>query len=126
LHNPKELIDQLQDRCAEYPDKLAYIYHLIQLDEKTKRDVLRAPLVIRAAIACIERVMCEKRYRHLLNLWEKTDDTTAPELRQYYQQQVYAEKLRIAELDQQQRQTTFTDLALIPWVGEFAEALERS
>jgi DNA primase len=126
LHNPKELIDQLQDRCAESPDKLSYIYHLVQLDEKTKRDVLRAPLVIRAAIACIERVMCEKRYRHLLNLWEKTDSSTPPEMAQYYQQQVYAEKTRIAELDQQQRQTTFEDLALIPWVGEFAEALERS
>jgi DNA primase len=126
LHNPKELVDQLEDRCSESPDKLSYIYHLVQLDEKTKRDVLRAPLVIRAAIACIERVMCEKRYRHLLNLWEKTDSSTPPETVQYFQQQVYAEKLRIAELDQQQRQTTFEDLALIPWVGEFAEALERS
>jgi DNA primase len=126
LHNPKELIDQLQDRCSESPDKLSYIYHLVQLDEKTKRDVLRAPLVIRASIACIERVMCEKRYRHLLNLWEKTDRSTPPETVQYYQQQVYAEKTRIAELDQQQRQTTFEDLALIPWVGEYADALERS
>ena len=123
LPNPKELIDQLQDRCADYPEKLSYIYHLVQLDDKTKLDVLRVPLVIRAAIASIERVMCEKRSRHLLNLWEKTD---VPETKLCYQQQVYAEKLRIAELDQQQRKTTFSDLALIPWVGEYADALERS
>jgi DNA primase len=121
--DPKAFIDLLQDRCAEYPDRLAYIYYLIQLDEKTKRDILRAPLVIRAATACIERVMCEKRYRHLLSLWEKNAD---PEKGQYFQQQIYAEKTRIAELDQQQRQTSFDDLALIPWVGEFLDAVENS
>jgi DNA primase len=124
--DPKALIDQLQDRYADFPDKLAYIYYLIQLDEKTRRDILRAPLVIRAAIACIERVMCEKRYRHLLSLWEKHDGSVDPDKGQYYQQQIYAEKIRIAELDQQQRQTSFTDLALIPWVGDLADTAESS
>jgi DNA primase len=124
--DPKTFIDLLQDRCAEYPDRLAYVFYLIQLDEKTKRDMLRAPLVIRAATACIERVMCEKRYRHLLSLWEKLDGNAEPEKGQYYQQQIYAEKLRIAELDQQQRQTSFNDLALIPWVGDFVDAVENS
>jgi DNA primase len=124
--DPKALIDQLQDRYADCPDKLAYIYYLIQLDEKTRRDILRAPLVIRAAIACIERVMCEKRYRHLLSLWEKHDGSVDPEKGQYFQQQIYAEKIRIAELDQQQRQTSFTDLALIPWVGDLADTAESS
>jgi DNA primase len=119
-----DLMEQLQDGCADFPDRLSLLYAFFQLDEKTKRDLLRAPLVIRAATACMERVMCEKRCRHFLSLWEKMDSTASPELAQYYQQQIYAEKQRIAELDQQQRQTTFVDLAQVPWVGEFYEALE--
>ena len=119
-----DLMEQLQDCCADFPDRLSLLYAFFQLDEKTTRDLLRAPLVIRAATACMERVMCEKRCRHFLSLWEKMDSTTSPELAHYYQQQIYAEKQRIAELDQQQRQTTFVDLAQVPWVGEFYEALE--
>ena len=119
-----DLMEQLQDCCADFPDRLSLLYAFFQLDEKTKRDLLRAPLVIRAATACMERVMCEKRCRHFLSLWEKMDSVASPELAHYYQQQIYAEKQRIAELDQQQRQTTFVDLAQVPWVGEFYEALE--
>ncbi|HEY9630179.1 MAG TPA: DNA primase [Coleofasciculaceae cyanobacterium] len=121
-----DLIAELQDRCTDFPAKLPALYPLFQLDEKTKRDLLRSPLVIRAATACMERVMCEKRCRHFLNLWEKMDSTASPDLAQYYQQQIYAEKQRIADLDRQQRQTTFADLAQIPWVGEYYEALETS
>lgn len=123
LTNSTDLISQLQDRCTEFPTELAQIYHLAQLDEKTKRDILRAPLTIRAATACMERVMCEKRCRHFLSLWEKTD-CAATELSQYYQQQIYAEKQRIEELDKQ-RQVTFADLTEVPWVGEFYETLEQ-
>ncbi|HEY9642284.1 MAG TPA: DNA primase [Coleofasciculaceae cyanobacterium] len=128
-HRPSpqtDLIAELQDRCTDFPDKLPALYPLFQLDEKTKRDLLRAPLVIRASTACMERVMCEKRCRHFLNLWEKMDSTASPELAQYYWQQICAEKQRIAELDQQQRQVTFADLAQIPWVGEYYDALEAS
>jgi DNA primase len=122
--NPDDLLTQLHDCCADFPERFALIAPILQLDEKTKRDILRAPLVIRAATACLERVLCEKRCRHFLNLWEKLEVEASPELKQYYQQQIYAEKQRIAELDQQQRQVSFTDLAQIPWVGEFVEAIE--
>ncbi|NJR66904.1 MAG: DNA primase [Leptolyngbyaceae cyanobacterium CRU_2_3] len=121
-----DLILELQDRCTDFPNKLPALYPLFQLDEKTQRDMLRAPLVVRASTACMERVMCEKRCRHFLNLWEKMDSPASPELAQYYWQQICAEKQRIAELDQQQRQITFADLAQIPWVGEYYEALETS
>jgi DNA primase len=118
------LISLLQERCTEFPEHTGFIYSLFQLDEKTKRDIVRAPLVIRASIASMERVMCEKRRRHFLELWKQTDYTNAQELCQYYQQQIYAENQRISELDQQQRQVTFDDLAQIPWVGEFYDAIE--
>lgn len=119
-----DLISQLQDHCTEFPEKSMYVYPLFQLDEKTKRDIVRAPLVVRAAIASIERVMCEKRRRHFLDLWKQTDYASAPELCQYYQQQIYAENQRIAELDQQQRQTTLSDIAELPWVGDYYDTME--
>ncbi len=117
-----ELLTHLRDRCTEFPEKMAQVYHLFHLDEHTQRTILRSALVIRSATACMERVMCEKRCRHFLNLWEKTDWTTT-ELGLYYQQQIYAEKQRIEALDQQERQVTFEDLACTPWVGEFYESM---
>ncbi|NJN91476.1 MAG: DNA primase, partial [Leptolyngbyaceae cyanobacterium SL_5_14] len=119
-----DLVGLLRDRLTEFPDRLIQVTPLFHLDEKTQRDILRAPLVVRAATACMERVLCEKRCRHFLSLWEKTDCALAGELSQYYQQQIYAEKQRIEELDQQERQTTFADLAQVPWVGEFYQSLE--
>jgi DNA primase len=121
-----DLISQLQDHCAEFPDKAAFVYELFQLDEKTKRDIVRAPLVIRASIASIERVMCEKRRRHFLDLWKQTDCRENAELSLYYQQQIYAENQRIAELDQQQRQITLEDIAQLPWAGEYYATLRSS
>jgi DNA primase len=117
-----ELITHLRERLSE-TDKWLAVQSLFQLDEKTERDLLRAPLVVRTAIASVERVMCEKRRRHFLDLWKQTNPTLAPELAQYYQQQLYAETQRIEEIDRQQRQITFEDLAQIPWVGEFQQAL---
>lgn len=122
--SPTKLISQLQDRCIDAPERFHQIQPLFQLDEKTQRDILRAPLIIRTATACMERVICEKRCRHFLNLWEKTDCTIQPDLFRYYQQQIYAEKQRIEILDREHRQTTFSDLAQNPWVGESYSLLE--
>jgi DNA primase len=113
-----DLLNLLQDSCPD--DKVAQLYPLFQLDEKAQRDILRAPLVIRAASACLEQVMCEKRYRHFNDLWKQTDCIQSPDLAQYYQQQMYVEKQRIRELEQEQRRVSFADLAGMPWVGEFA------
>jgi len=113
-----DLLSQLQDRISEHPDPLEHLYLLFQLDEKNQYDLRRSALVIRGAIACMERVMCEKRRRHFLDLWQKTDCATDPELGQSYQQQVYLETQRIEALDREQRLTTFADLAQSPWVGE--------
>ena len=113
--NPDDLVGWLRDRTAESAI-LAQTQHLFYLDEKTHRDVLRAPLVIRAAAACIEQTLCEKRYRHFLQLWTEGDTTQSADQQTYYQNQIYAEKRRIAELEKE-RQTTFEDLARLPWVG---------
>lgn len=104
-----DLFEQLRDRTHDFPREMSQVYALFELDEKTERDILRAPLVIRSATAGIERVMCEKRYRHFLDLWEKTDLSTTPDLGQFYQQKAYVEKQRITELDHL-RQVSFVDL----------------
>jgi DNA primase len=116
------LVTWLRDRAAESP-VLAQTQHLFYLDEKNRRDVIRAPLVMRAAAACIEKALCEKRYRYFLQLWTEADETVTPEQQTHYQTQVYAEKRRIAELEQE-RQTTFEDLVKLPWVGEDYQTLE--
>jgi DNA primase len=118
-----DLQSLIQDRCLEADDRFAFVSPLFQLDEKTQRDLLRAPLVVRTAIASLERVMCEKRRRHFLELWKQTDSIALPDLAHSYQQQLYAENQRIEAIDREQRQVTFDDLAQIPWVGEFRDAL---
>ncbi len=113
---PTPLLEWLRNRANDTP-VLAQTQHLYYLDENNRRAVLRAPLVIRAAIACIEQAFCEKRYRSLLEKWGASDCTASPETHAQYQAQIYTEKRRIAALEKE-RQTTFEDLATIPWVGD--------
>jgi DNA primase len=110
-----DLLSSLQDRCTEFPAESSRIYHLFHSDEKTKCDILRADLTIRAATAAMERILCEKRCRHFQELW--ADNFASEELSQLYQQKIYTEKRRIAELDRQ-RQVTFIDLVQTPWIGD--------
>lgn len=121
-----DLLAWVQDCCLETPDRWPQVMPLFQLDEKTQRDVLRSPLVIRTTVACMERVMCEKRRRHFLDLWQQTNLAENPDQGRYLQQQIYRENQRIDELDRLQRQVTFTDLTQVPWVGEFYQALEEA
>jgi DNA primase len=117
------LMTHLQDRLMEFPDHARWAQILFQLDEKSERDLHRAPLVIRAATACMERVMCEKRYRHFNDLWQSTDFIQQPDLSRNYQQLMYAEKQRIAELDSQQRQVNINDLTQVLWDEETVTAM---
>ena len=124
-----DLVSFLREQRAESTQKAAenqleQVAYLFQLNEKTQRDILRAPLVIQAATDCLERVMCEKRYQHFRDLWAQTDVSTAPELCELYQQQLYAEKRRMHELDVK-RSVSFEDLTQLPWVESFYEELER-
>ncbi|MGF1515644.1 MAG: DNA primase [Elainellaceae cyanobacterium] len=118
------LLTCLRDTAAETDGLLDAVSHLLQLDEKTKRDVLRAPLVISRAVDRLERIMCEKRCQHFQRLWEQTDLATEPAMAQHYQEQIEAEKRRMQQLDEQYS-ATFEDLANVPWVGEYYAELER-
>lgn len=104
-----DLISSLQDRYLELSEDIAIISHLFHLNEKSKKEIMRTPQVVQAAIACMERVLREKRYRHFLELWEATDPDAEPEKWQFYYQAFYAEKLKLQELDRQ-RQFSITEL----------------
>jgi DNA primase len=108
-----DLMEALRDRTHEFPREMSQVYALFELDEKTQRDILRSSLVIRTAIAGMERVMCDKRRRHFMDLWQTTDCIATPDLGQYYLQKMSAEVQRIRELDRQ-RQVNFADLAHVP------------
>ncbi len=117
-YNPDEdpeldLLSLLQDHCGDASEELRQVYSLFQLGETGNLDVKRATLVIRSTVASMERVICEKRRRHFLDLWKNTDCVASPDIGYLYQEKIYAEEKRIKELDKE-RQTTFEDLVRFP------------
>ncbi|HLO86859.1 MAG TPA: DNA primase [Nostocaceae cyanobacterium] len=107
--NDIDLISSLQNRYLELGEDLTLVTHLFHLTEKSKAEITRTPQVVQATLACMERVLREKRYRHFLALWEKTDPQIEPERWQSYYQAFYTEKMRMQQLDQQ-RQFSITEL----------------
>ncbi|AFZ33203.1 DNA primase [Gloeocapsa sp. PCC 7428] len=103
------LFSRLQTRCLQFEREMTSISHLFYLDEKTEHDLLRATQGVQAAIACMERVMCEKRYRLYLELWEAIDPKEDPERSRSYYELLYTEQRRLQQLDRQ-RQFSLTDL----------------
>ncbi len=105
----QSLVSRIQTRCLQMENEIAQISPLFHLDEKTQQDLLRANQVIQAATACMERVLCEKRYRLFLDLWQQSDPTTEPERSQFYYQSLYAEQKQLQKLDRM-RQFGLLDL----------------
>jgi DNA primase len=103
-----QLIIKLQDLAIEYPGKTAQIQHLFYLDEHTAEEIQRSPLVLRAAIACLEKFTCERKCQEYLNKLKSKDPEDLAkqkdDLRSYI-----SIKQRLQEL-QQQRIVTISDL----------------
>ena len=112
IHSTEEqesLVSRIQTRCLESALEIAQVSSLFYLDEKTQQELLNGTQVIQAATACMERVLCEKRYRLFLDLWEQTDPVNEPEKSQFYYQSLYTEQRRLQKLDLM-RQFCLTDL----------------
>lgn len=112
VKNPADLLAKVQERFLQFNPEMPQLSELFLLNEKSERDLLNTPLMIKGAIACLERVMCEKRSQISLQLWRETDWENDPERAKYYQQQIYAEKARIQELDRE-RQVNLSDWLLM-------------
>ncbi|MGB3402549.1 MAG: DNA primase [Microcoleaceae cyanobacterium] len=113
-----DLCSSLQDYFSIKQEKLE-LSHLLFLDEMAQRRVLRAPLEIRAAIASIEFVICQKRRSYALQLWQETNWRENPDLAQSYQKQFSQEQEWINELERL-RITTYKELSGIP-LGKLAD-----
>ncbi|MEM1171990.1 MAG: DNA primase [Cyanobacteria bacterium P01_H01_bin.35] len=113
INQSDDLILKLQDSCLETPDKFANVEHLFHLDEKTKKNLLRAPLEIRSTVATIELIMSIKRRSAILNIWQKIDLSVESELAKKYQENFYSESEWIRELERL-RLTTIQDLIQVP------------
>ena len=99
--SPPDLISRLQDQFLEFGSEMGLISHLFHVDEKNQKEILRTPQAVQAAIACMDLVMLEKRYRHFLELWQQTDPEAEPERYQSYYQAFYAEKIKLQKIDRQ-------------------------
>jgi DNA primase len=97
----EELVRSLQMACAEDGDLDRQLHHLLWLDENSRVALMRPAIVVRAAIAKIQYVLTEKRYRYWRDLWEKNDLSLNPQLGHYYQEKIQVERLRIVELQKQ-------------------------
>ncbi|NJO94216.1 MAG: hypothetical protein HC820_07430 [Hydrococcus sp. RM1_1_31] len=96
-----QLLSQLQDRLVQFRqqmDKLSYLFHL----DETKHweDSIRAPIVIRTAIASLEQVAQEKYRRYCIEQLEKLATTQEAERMQYFYQEIQNTIQRIQELEQ--------------------------
>jgi DNA primase len=104
----EQLIIKLQDLAIEHPSRNAQVRHLFHLDEHTAEEIQRSPLVLRAAIACLEKSTCERKCQEYLNKL-KSQDTEDIANQKETLRSFMAIKQRLQEL-QQQRTVTIDDL----------------
>lgn len=106
---PDPLISLLQDISIQFPHEMGQVAHLFYLDEQQKEDLVRTPLLIRAAAVCLEKVTYEKHRRYCLEQWQKLDPSADLERQKYYCQEFQEADQKIKQLDQQ-RQFNLLDI----------------
>jgi DNA primase len=104
----ENLIIKLQDLAIEYPTRTAQIAHLFHLDEHTAEEIQRSPLVLRAAIACLEKFTYEQKRKDYLNKLQSQNPDDIAKKVEYYQLFAIVQQ-RLQEL-QQERVFTISDL----------------
>jgi DNA primase len=98
--NPR-LIQALQAQALQAEQSLDNVQHLFHLSEHRRRDIERAGLLVKAAIASLERVSYEKNRTYCLNRWQTLDPQADPQAHAYYLNEFYRNDQKIRELDQQ-------------------------
>ena len=108
-YSDPQLIAYLQDLHGTHSREMGQVNHLFHLNEQTAQEILRSPLVIKAAAACLEKVACEKQRSDYLTLWQ--NPATAPERRQQYYEQFYEAQRRLQTINKQ-RLFSIADLTI--------------
>jgi DNA primase len=104
----ERLIAKLQDSIVEDRVQAARVEHLFNLDEHTAEEIQRSPLVLRAAIACLEKFACEQKRKFYLNKLQSKDPEDLAKKVEYYQSFITTQQ-RLQELEKQ-RNVTINDL----------------
>uniref|UniRef100_UPI00286BB12D DNA primase n=1 Tax=Chamaesiphon sp. OTE_75_metabat_556 TaxID=2964692 RepID=UPI00286BB12D len=104
----ERLIAKLQDSIVEDRVQAARVEHLFNLDEHTAEEIQRSPLVLRAAIACLEKFACEQKRKFYLNKLQSKDPEDLAKKVEYYQSFITTQQ-RLQELEKQ-RNVTIDDL----------------
>ncbi|MGB3207249.1 MAG: toprim domain-containing protein, partial [Crinalium sp.] len=99
LYTSEEIISLLQDFSVQLPKNIANFIHLFHLDEKSQREILNPHLVIRTALASLEKVKCEQQRRYCLQKWRSLTPSAKDWL--FYYQQFHQTDRRINELEQE-------------------------
>ncbi|WP_310481943.1 DNA primase [Chamaesiphon sp. VAR_48_metabat_403] len=102
------LIAKLQDSIAEHPVRSSQVKHLFNLDEHTAEEIQRSPLVLRAAIACLEKFACEQKRKYYLNKLQSKEPEDLAKKVEYYQLFITTQQ-RLQEIEKQ-RNVTINDL----------------
>jgi DNA primase len=102
------LITKLQNSIVEDRPQAARVEHLFNLDEHTAEEIQRSPLVLRAAIACLEKFACEQKRKYYLNKLQSKEPEDLAKKVEYYQSFNTIQK-RLQELEKQ-RIVTIEDL----------------
>ncbi len=99
--SPDQLLSRLQDLSFDYPEEMSKLMHLFHLDEKTIYDIIREPLVIRGAIASLEKVILEKNKHFFSQALEKTDHNLEPERYHHYALELIEIQQRLKKIAEQ-------------------------
>jgi DNA primase len=102
------LIAKLQDTMSENRSRGMQIEHLFNLDEHTAEEIQRSPLVLRAAIACLEKFACEQQRKYYLNKLQSKEPEDLTKKVEYYQLFATTQQ-RLQELEKL-RVVTISDL----------------
>ncbi|MGK7878282.1 MAG: DNA primase [Xenococcaceae cyanobacterium] len=95
------LLSLLQDRSIYFPEQIAQVAHLLHPNEKTIKDIFRAPSCICSAIASLERVARQRYLNYCLQQWQNLNPATESERMQYYYQELQNAEWQIRELEEQ-------------------------
>jgi len=108
-----DFLARLQDRTSQEPDRAVALAPLFVLNETRAREIDRPGLVVRAAIATMEQVACEKHKQYCLEQWQKLDPSTQSDRREYYYKEFYEAQQRALNL-RRQRQFSLHEILEIP------------
>ncbi|NEO86396.1 MAG: DNA primase [Spirulina sp. SIO3F2] len=108
----RDLVTKLEALSMDYSEEIKAVSNLLYLDGPRRQHIERSGLIVRAAIASLERVTCAKNRAYCLAQWQSLDPSTDPEQHAYYLNEFYQLHSKLQELDKQR------SISLIDLVGQ--------